>query len=288
MIMRKLVKFESVDVFASLDAILKQNTAFYQSDLKVDKEIIARAVNSSNQDDKTLLWLCRLSGTHCFRERNVFLKDTSAYNTWLFYKDHLPYERILAYAIELTDTEDEKIVGNLYELDYSQHYQHVKDKAQAADKIKLVYERGEQFIPAAQYFDREDDPVLGKFVRFEVQPNNPDSLRFLLDAEECSRRKCPQGDFQAHIAALHRGLIKAEAQRIVKQMKQYDEPNSPHKTQYMVEISDAFQKLASPEDLDALRSLLPYKTLVFSRMGSRNEMYALIDKSEKRAKRIAK
>lgn len=33
-------KFENVDLFASLEAIMKQNTGFYQSDLDIDKEII--------------------------------------------------------------------------------------------------------------------------------------------------------------------------------------------------------------------------------------------------------
>ena len=39
-------KFENMDLFASLEAIMKQNTGFYQSDLDIDKEIIAKAAAS--------------------------------------------------------------------------------------------------------------------------------------------------------------------------------------------------------------------------------------------------
>ena len=39
-------KFEDVDLFASLNAVMKQNTGFYQSDLEIDKEIIAKAAAS--------------------------------------------------------------------------------------------------------------------------------------------------------------------------------------------------------------------------------------------------
>ena len=60
-------RFENVDVTASLEAIMKQNTGFYQSDLEIDKEIIAKAATSPHREDKTLLWFCRPSGTHCFR-----------------------------------------------------------------------------------------------------------------------------------------------------------------------------------------------------------------------------
>ncbi len=39
----KLQKFENVDVIASLEAIMKQNTAFYQSDFDIDKQILQKA-----------------------------------------------------------------------------------------------------------------------------------------------------------------------------------------------------------------------------------------------------
>ncbi len=85
--MPKQSKFENVDLFASLNAVMKQNTGFYQSDLEIDKEIIAKAAASPRKEDKTLLWFCRPSGTHCFRERDVFLKDTAPHNTWRFYME---------------------------------------------------------------------------------------------------------------------------------------------------------------------------------------------------------
>ena len=79
--MGKLNKFENVDVFASLEAIMKQNTGFYQSDFDIDKKIIAEKAASQNPADKTLLWLSRPSGTYCFRERDVFISDTAPHNT---------------------------------------------------------------------------------------------------------------------------------------------------------------------------------------------------------------
>ena len=96
--MSKLSKFEDVDVFACLQAIMKQNTGFFQSDFEIDKEIIRKAAESPNREEKTLLWLSRPSGTHCFRERDVFLKDTAPHNTWRFYHEQTR-DRMLAYAV---------------------------------------------------------------------------------------------------------------------------------------------------------------------------------------------
>ena len=44
-------KFENVDLFAFLEAIMKQNTGFYQSDLDIDKEIIAMAAAKTKNHD---------------------------------------------------------------------------------------------------------------------------------------------------------------------------------------------------------------------------------------------
>ena len=55
-------KFENVDVLAALEQIMRQNTAFYQNDFEIDKEIIREAAASDKAEDKALLWMSRPSG----------------------------------------------------------------------------------------------------------------------------------------------------------------------------------------------------------------------------------
>ena len=249
-------KFENMDILACLDAVMKQNTGFYQSDFEIDKKIIHEAAASPDREDRTLLWLSRPSGTHCFRERDVFLKDTRPYNTWKFHGEQTR-DRILAYAVELTGRERGKIRGNLYELDYAAHFRHVREQALPADTVTLFYERGECSQPTGKYFSGSPDPQYGAFLRFEVQPNAPEALRDLLQEEKHSREQLSPGDFKAHIATLRDGLIEAEARRIVAEMKRQYSSNSPNKTHYMTELAPAFLMLASSRDVDRLFSLLP-------------------------------
>ena len=244
-------------------------------------------VRSRERDEKGRLWFCRPSGTHCFRERDVFLKDTAPHNTWRFYMEQTS-DRVLAYAIELTGKERGKIKGNLYELDYAKHYERVKEKELPADTVKLIYERGEREIPAGRFFNGNPDPQLGKFERFEALPDDPDALQSLLQEERRSREQLPPGDFKAHITALRDGLIETEARRIVREMKRHYEPNSPNKTHFMAELSPAFMRLAATKDTDRLFSMLPYKTLSFSKIEGRHGTYALIDKGENRDREIRK
>ena len=102
-------------------------------------------------------------------------------------------DRILAYAIELTGTERGKIKGNLYELDYTRHYERVKDKELAANTVRLIYEHGTRDIPAGQYFAGNPDTLYGKFERFEAIPNDPDALRFLLQEKSIAESSLRRG-----------------------------------------------------------------------------------------------
>lgn len=232
------------------------------------------------------MWFCRPSGTHCFRERDVFLKDTAPHNTWRFYMEQTS-DRVLAYAIELTGTERGKIKGNLYELDYAKHYERVKEKELPADTVKLIYEHGEREIPAGQFFNGNPDYELGSLNALKPYPTT---------RTRCNRsyRKngaagaASAGGFQGAYRRIAGRLIETEARRIVREMKRHDTPNSPNKTHFMVELSPAFMQLAATKDTDRLFSMLPYKTLAFSKIEGRHGTYALIDKGENRDRKIRK
>ncbi len=274
-------KFENVDVIAALGEIMRQNTAFYQSDFDIDKGIIQRAAASDQAVDKTLLWMSRSSGTYCFRERDVFLKDTRQHNTWRFYGEQTR-DKILAYAVELTGTKDGTIRGNLYELDYQQHFRHIIDATLPVSVNRLFYEHGSRDIPAEQYFDGSPDRVLGDFLRYEFQPRDPAVLQEALQQEQRGREQAIPGDFKAHITALHDSRIETEARRIVDKLKDLSAPNSPNKTHFMVEISPHFDALASTKDNDRLFAMLPYKSLCFTGIKDRHGVYAIIGKDERR------
>lgn len=277
----------AVNVIAALEAIMHQNTAYYQSDFAYDIKMLREAARSDQPEDKLLLWLSRPSGTFCFRERDVLLKDTQAYNTWKFCGEQT-HDRILAYAVELTGAANGTVQGNLYELDYQQHFQHIRDAALPVGANRLIYESGMREIGPKEHFDSRPDKYFGELVRYEMQPLDPELLQAAIRQEQYSREPARPGDFKEHLAALHTGLIEAEAQRIVTDMKRLAAPNSPDKNHFMVEVSPYFTKLASSRDTDQLLAMLPYKSLHLSSVKDRFGIYALIDKNENRDKNIRK
>lgn len=194
-------KFENVDILKSLKAIMQTHTEHYQSDFEIDMKILKEAAKSQNPADKKYLWLCRPAGTWCLRERDTFLKDTREHNTFCFYAEQTR-DKILAYAVELTGIDRGKVTGNLYELDYQKHYSHVKAASLPADTYKLVYENGERIQEAGRHIAGDADPTLGKFLRFEAQPNDPAALRGVLWDEQYSRDHFDSGNIKEHIQKL--------------------------------------------------------------------------------------
>lgn len=276
-------KYENVDICASLEAIMRQNTAFYQNDFEIDKEIIQKASTSPTAEYKTLLWFSRPSGTQCNWERDVFLKDTAPYNTWRYYGEQTS-DHILAYAVTVTNSEDRKIKGNLYELNFLQHFNHIMKQALPADTCTMIYEYGIRKQAVNQYFDGNPDPQLGKFERFEVQPNDPNTLHYLLKQEQLNREKLTPGNFKEHIATLQDSRIRREAGRILSKLRDLKEPNSPKKKHFMVEVSPYFMAIASSKDTDRLLSMLPFQTLYLSSLKERHGIYAFLSKDESRYK----
>ena len=281
------MKFENIDLVDALRRIMDIHTQNYKEDFELDAGLLHSLAASQSSEDKHLLWMSRPNGTYLLPEREDYVEDSYENKVWEFYHEQTR-DPILAYAVEIKSVEGDTVRGDLIELDYAAHFRHVREQALPADTVTLFYERGERSQPTNRYLGGSPDPQHGAFLRFEVQPNAPEALRDLLQEERRSREQLSPGDFKAHIAALRDGLIEAEARRIVAEMKRQYSPNSPNKTHYMTELAPAFMMLASSRDVDRLFSLLPYKSLTFSKIEGRHGIYALIDKNENRDRDIRK
>ena len=81
--------------------------------------------------------------------------------------------------------------------------------------------------------------------------------------------------------------ISSEAQRIMDGLQAVTEPNSPHKTHFMVEISPDFLRRATDKNMDTLICLLPFRTLSVTPLKERKGTFAMISKNEDRASKTA-
>lgn len=134
-------KYLNVDIIAFLEEKMNSNTVNYKTDFDYDKSIISHAAASDRKDDKVLLWMSRPSGTHCQKEHDVFVKDSSAYTTWCYY-DGQTDDKILACAVEITGIDNGVVKGNIYDLDYRAHVADVKALSVIPQEYEKVFEDG--------------------------------------------------------------------------------------------------------------------------------------------------
>ncbi len=196
-----MVKFIDVDIIYCLKQIVKKNTVFFQTDFEIDKIIFKEYAESDNSEDKYWLWMARFHGTHCLRERDVFIKDTAEHNAWIYYEDSKS-QHILSYAVEITGVYDGVIRGNIYSLNYKKHCQLVKQSALPILGMRYVFDFGEYRSADQQYMqatvDKHQD--LGKLKYVEAFTSQDDSgLKALLSALREPLRWMKPGNFEDYI-----------------------------------------------------------------------------------------
>ncbi len=70
-----------------------------------------------------------------------------------------------------------------------------------------------------------------------------------LHREHERRERMPKGHIAVHVQALEESRIQTEADRLVSELQNLTEPNTPDKTHFMAEISLYFLPLASQDDM---------------------------------------
>ena len=100
----------NVDLLEALRSIVKLKVDHYQSDIAYD---ILDLANSKEND--YFCFMARESGTWLFEQKQVYIKDTQANITWKSYEDR----EVSSYAVEITQKDKDKIIGNIYEIDYN-------------------------------------------------------------------------------------------------------------------------------------------------------------------------
>lgn len=173
------MRYLNID-FEEFLSVIRTNTRYYLDDLILDRRIVKAAALIDDPSKKHLLYMSRRCGTHCFFEKDVFLRNSAQHNTWLYYEDQA--DGILAYAIYIRGLSGEKIMVDVTELDYMQHARSVREKSVKADFMRLVY-KDETITISASNRINTISPESGMLLDYELIPNDKDELDTLLDSE---------------------------------------------------------------------------------------------------------
>ena len=135
---------KKADIIPILEGIVEENTRSYQDDLILDVEQLKAAMLNPVPENRVFLWMSRPCGTWCFWEREVYLRDTQAHNTWT-HPDYIAQaDKIKAYRITVAPGRPGAFVlGKLQPLDYGEQVERVKRLALPVQQVTLNFEDGE-------------------------------------------------------------------------------------------------------------------------------------------------
>ena len=151
-------KFSNVDILAALDAIMRQNTGFYQDQFQNDRQTITEAAASPAKDDKTLLWVSAPAGTCCETEKDLLIRENVEYGRFRVFAEgvRLDGDKALCYAVKITGAEGGKITGDLYRLDYLEQLARLSDVALPAAYVTFTGKDGAAHrFPYKEYRENE-------------------------------------------------------------------------------------------------------------------------------------
>lgn len=146
-------RFEYINVIEALRKIMLHNTEHYQSDFEYDIARLKKAAEDSG-GNRCFLWLSRGFGTWCFEERDVYIRNTHAFNTWNYYNHSS--ENVKAFAVEIEGVKDKAIVGHVFELDYRAHIEEVRKNCFNAQTVEAVFKHPDSNNGYIRRFDIDE------------------------------------------------------------------------------------------------------------------------------------
>lgn len=179
------MKFENIDLVDALRRIMDIHTQNYKEDFELDAGLLHSIAGSQSSEDKHLLWMSRTSGTYLLPEREVYVEDSFENKVWEYYHEQTG-DPILAYEVEITGKEGDKVKGNLIELDYDAHVDRMQKLTVPVEKVAVTFEDDATFYLPFRSYRREAIPLEekhGEIVSVNYLPENAKELDMILHRE---------------------------------------------------------------------------------------------------------
>ena len=247
-----LQKFMDVDLDMVFPQIRAQKTAFYQTDLNYTMDELRRGAATNDPANRNFVVIFRQSGVDCLNERDMFIAGTRSYNSCQYFHHHTR-EPVLAYSVELLGDGANGLRGNLYQQDQHQMAQFAERAASPYTDVTVTFFDGREVrIPEKEY-NYETIPNLkyryGDILETRNEADDESVVQGAIKREHERRERMPRGHIAVQVQKLEESRIQTEADRLVSELQNLTEPNTPDKTHFMAEVSPYFVPLASNDDM---------------------------------------
>lgn len=247
-----LQKFMNVDLETVLPQIRAQKTAFYQKDLTYALDTMREGAASEDPTKRNFVLIFRQSGVDCLNERDMMIAGTRSYNTCQYYH-RMTREPVLAYSVELLGDGKDGLRANLYQQNQHQMAKYAERASSPYTDVTVTFFGGRQVRVPEKEYNFETIPHLkyryGDIMDTRHEADDESVVQGAIHREHERRERMPKGHIAVHVQNLEESRIQTEADRLMSELQNLTEPNTPDKTHFMAEISLYFLPLASQDDM---------------------------------------
>ena len=183
-----MIRYDSKDLFSDLGKLVEQDVKHYQSDFTIDKEILLESFERGEQD---FIWWTRENGTGCIREREAFLKETSARNSCLYWLTG--DETVKAYTVNVRGTVNGQMIGSIYPMDTKELADQIEKESVPVASVTIVPEQGESVLVDYQEFNKACLSYGDKYGKYSLlyhpSEENQSKLSAILQGNKTKRAK---------------------------------------------------------------------------------------------------
>jgi hypothetical protein len=203
-----LRRFMNVNLYDFLGKIAEQTIIHYPNDWKYDRDTLWENAQSDNPEDKRVVWHVCSYSTNLKNERDVFVRDSGAYEYMTDYRQNDP--DMFGYVIEITGKRGGAIYGNVFEVgDYAEYAKHIRDTALPLESVTLTYSdqwgvnAGKAITVPRLEYDNDRRRLMSESGSVTAVRFNPSesvqTMSALLQSERSRRMAYPIGSQQAHL-----------------------------------------------------------------------------------------
>jgi hypothetical protein len=246
-----LHRYMGVNVYDFLGKIAEQTIIHYPNDWQIDRDILWDAAHSDNPEDKRLVWHVCATGTHIKNERDVFVRDSGAFEYMTDYHQNDP--DMFGYVIEITGKRGGEVYGNVFEVgDYAEYAKHIRSTALRLESVTLTYSdawgvnAGKTVTVPRLEYDNDRHRLISESGNVTAVRFNPSesvqTMSEVLQTERSRRMSYPIGSPLAHVEAVAARLAEVRRPPEQEQSAEHNKPTPPRKLTIHEKIAAGKQK----------------------------------------------
>jgi hypothetical protein len=214
-----LRRFMHVDIIDFLGKIAEQTIIHYPNDWNIDKDVLRDAAFAGDFDNKRFVWHVCAFGTHIQPEKDVFVRDSGAFNYMTDYRQNDP--DMFGYVVEVTGKTGHNIIGNVFEVgDYVEYAKHIRNAALSLDSVELSYSNnwgvnaGKTISVSRSEYDNDRHRLMsesGDVLTVRFCHSDESEMSVLLQVERSQQMSFPVGSMELHIKKIAEKLAEIRA-----------------------------------------------------------------------------